>query len=532
MPPCLRVRLIMTEKGGKRRMKAIKASKKLISAIISFVLSLVLCVGVCLAWYSANNKVGAGNPSVGLVEGDIISFTVKAYYLDSVTGGYKKAPTGNVVGTGGFLTGAENVDKNSNGSLEDDDKMRPYGGIGNTFATAVLFEIEYELRTSQTSYKIFASCPTSSKLDVEDSDQDDTYTSGLSNAVGYYGVNESGGTYSKSGDTATRFVQIDNTKTNVVVLKKDIVPSEVNNDKGNHTGKVYVIMDYLPENFIYLSSLIIRSGGTLTSGLELTGDLSINITSGDLDVPDIPDVPDPDETVNVTGVTLNKNTLELTEEGTETLRATVVPSNATDKTVTWTTSDATVATVSNGKVTAVGAGTATITVTTTDGEKTATCAVTVTSQQSGETTQTYSYSVANYKIVTSENATGTIVVSGQKDTTIAEGKDSDNSGDIKFDSNAYTVTITVDAKAGQNVSVKLIGYSGSSGNAVGANVEADNATMTSESKEIVFSASSSNSAREDGTVEFVVTADGEVSITIKRSKGNTTRVTGIEVTVG
>ena len=82
--------------------------------------------------------------------------------------------------------------------------------------------------------------------------------------------------------------------------------------------------------------------------------------------------------VTVTSVTLDKSTLELVEEETAQLTATVLPENADDKSVTWTSSDETVATVDeNGLVTAVGKGTATITVTTTDGGKTATCEVTV-----------------------------------------------------------------------------------------------------------------------------------------------------------
>jgi uncharacterized protein YjdB len=79
----------------------------------------------------------------------------------------------------------------------------------------------------------------------------------------------------------------------------------------------------------------------------------------------------------VTGVTLDKTTYELTVGGNVTLTATINPANATNKNVTWKTSDATVATVVNGKVTALKAGTATITVTTEDGNKTATCTVTV-----------------------------------------------------------------------------------------------------------------------------------------------------------
>ena len=88
---------------------------------------------------------------------------------------------------------------------------------------------------------------------------------------------------------------------------------------------------------------------------------------------------DPKPTVAVTGVTLNKTELALFTGDSATLTAMVVPVTATDKSVTWSSSDNTVATVDNtGNVTAVGAGNATITVTTQDGGKTDTCTVTVT----------------------------------------------------------------------------------------------------------------------------------------------------------
>ena len=82
--------------------------------------------------------------------------------------------------------------------------------------------------------------------------------------------------------------------------------------------------------------------------------------------------------VSVTGVSLNKKILSLYTGNSETLTATVEPSNATNKYVTWSSDKPEVATVENGKVTAKAAGTATITVTTEDGKKTATCTVTVT----------------------------------------------------------------------------------------------------------------------------------------------------------
>ena len=80
-------------------------------------------------------------------------------------------------------------------------------------------------------------------------------------------------------------------------------------------------------------------------------------------------------TVAVESVTLDKTSVTLQVGGEETLTATVTPDNATDKAVTWSSDNTAVATVANGKVTAVSAGTATVTATA--GGKSATCAVTV-----------------------------------------------------------------------------------------------------------------------------------------------------------
>lgn len=82
--------------------------------------------------------------------------------------------------------------------------------------------------------------------------------------------------------------------------------------------------------------------------------------------------------VPVTSITLNKTTLALTVGGDETLIPTIAPESATNKDLTWTSSDTAVATVDqNGKVTAKAVGTTTITATAASGV-TATCTVTVT----------------------------------------------------------------------------------------------------------------------------------------------------------
>lgn len=82
--------------------------------------------------------------------------------------------------------------------------------------------------------------------------------------------------------------------------------------------------------------------------------------------------------IPVENVSFNETTAKLDIGQTLNLVATVTPENATNKDVTYTTSNADIATVdNNGKVTAVAVGEVTITVTTADGAKTATCTVTV-----------------------------------------------------------------------------------------------------------------------------------------------------------
>ena len=83
--------------------------------------------------------------------------------------------------------------------------------------------------------------------------------------------------------------------------------------------------------------------------------------------------------VAVTGITLDKEETTILVGITKTLKATIEPANATDKTVIWTSSDENVATVDeNGVVTAVAAGTATIMATSNENDEiTASCAVTV-----------------------------------------------------------------------------------------------------------------------------------------------------------
>jgi uncharacterized protein YjdB len=90
-------------------------------------------------------------------------------------------------------------------------------------------------------------------------------------------------------------------------------------------------------------------------------------------------------TIPVTGVSLSHTALSQTKGDTKTLIATVVPDNATNKNVTWKSSNETIVTVSDGTITAKAAGSASITATTEDGGFTASCTVTVTPVTNAET---------------------------------------------------------------------------------------------------------------------------------------------------
>lgn len=136
---------------------------------------------------------------------------------------------------------------------------------------------------------------------------------------------------------------------------------------------LWVRMEFGPITFIgyMLINALSSDGGT--------NDIITFSTEFKVAAADTIQVIDTDETVPATGVTVTPATTSLAVGATRQLTGTVNPSNATDKTGTWTTSDATKATVSStGLVTAVAAGTATISFKSTDGNYTGTCAVTVT----------------------------------------------------------------------------------------------------------------------------------------------------------
>ncbi len=115
------------------------------------------------------------------------------------------------------------------------------------------------------------------------------------------------------------------------------------------------------------------------------------------------------EEVSVTSVSLNKEALYLTVDGTYTLTANILPSDATNQNVTWSTADSGVASVSSsGVVTGVATGSTTVTVTTEDGSYTDSCSVEVSSSSVAVTGVSLNYDALSLSVGDSVTLSATI----------------------------------------------------------------------------------------------------------------------------
>ncbi len=239
-----------------------------------------------------------------------------------------------------------------------------------------------------------------------------------------------------------------------------------------------------------------------------------------------------DEVVHVTGVSLNLTKKSIEVGNTFTLTATVSPSNATNKSVSFTSSNSSVATVSNaGVVSALKEGNALITVKTVDQEKTATCSLTVTSKTSEETASStvvinsnntskdgnsVSVSISSFSVtgdsLSSISAKGSNIF-GSNDTSYRFSS-SKNSGSLTFSfSKALISQISINASVygKDSPSVKIV----TSANSTGQTVTLDSTSK----KDYDFSTFASNPAE-------------CTSITISSAKDNRFFLYSVTLTIG
>ena len=248
--------------------------------------------------------------------------------------------------------------------------------------------------------------------------------------------------------------------------------------------------------------------------------------------------------VDAASVTLDKTSLSMKAGDTETLTATVDPADATDQTITWSSSDDSIVTVSDGKLTAKDSGTATITAKV--GNCTAECTVTVTvdSEAVSLDITSLALTVGESAVLTStvkpENATDKNVVwtsSDENVATVSDGKVTAigaGSATIKAacggKSAECAVTVTVPVNSIALDMSDLLLTAGES-TTLTATVKPENAT----DKNVVWTSSDESVAT---VADGKVTAIGAGSATIKAACGGLTaecnvvvlaKVTGVEL---
>ncbi len=241
--------------------------------------------------------------------------------------------------------------------------------------------------------------------------------------------------------------------------------------------------------------------------------------------------------VTPTGVTLNKTSATLTSIGeTIQLTATVSPSNATDTSVTWKSSDTNVATVTeNGLVTAVGSGNATITVSTVAATKSATCTITVDIAVTGISLDksAISFTAKNEVVqvnatVSPSTATNTLLTWKSSDTSVATVS---SSGLVTAVGNG-TAVITATTKDGGYTATCVVNVAIAT---TGVKIDVTSATLTkigetltikatvipsnAADKSVTWTSSNTQVAKVSGTGVVTAVGSGTAVITVKTNSG-------------
>ena len=251
--------------------------------------------------------------------------------------------------------------------------------------------------------------------------------------------------------------------------------------------------------------------------------------------------------IAVESISLNETALELTEGETATLTATVLPENATDKTVTWTSDNTAVATVADGVVTAVAEGTAKITAKA--GDASVLCTVTVkkkviavesvtldktslelTVGGTGTLTATVKPDNATDKTVTwSCDNTAVATVADGVVTAVAEGtaKVTAKAGDATA---VCTVTVKADVVKVTEITINEADFSLAVGETktLTVTVKPDNAS----DKSVTWTSDQPGIASVNSNGVVTAVAAGNAKITVKANGGDVSDFVNVTVTAG
>jgi len=233
-------------------------------------------------------------------------------------------------------------------------------------------------------------------------------------------------------------VKLDKDTLTLIVGSKETLTAQI--DPANATNKNVTWSSSAP------AVATVDTSGLVTA--VATGSATITVTTEDGGFTATCAVTVTTVSVPVTGVKLDKDTLTLSIGGKETLTAQIDPANATNKAVTWSSSNTAIATVdANGVVTAVASGTATITVTTADGGFTATCTVTVIEAEARIGSTPYAKLTDALTAAANGTASAPTEIIILKNITASEGYTIPNGKNIKLNVEAGQ-NITITAAAG------------------------------------------------------------------------------------
>ena len=174
------------------------------------------------------------------------------------------------------------------------------------------------------------------------------------------------GDISKKGDVPVLGVSLDKTSMDMELGTSKQLTATITPENATNKGLTWTSLNS--------NVATVDKNGLVTAWKEGTATINVNTKDGNKKASCTVTV----KKVPVTNVYLDNTSLVLVAGENAQLNATVFPNNATDKSVTWTSSNTSVASVVDGKVTAKSAGSAIITAKSTDGNKTATCFVEVT----------------------------------------------------------------------------------------------------------------------------------------------------------
>lgn len=230
-----------------------KATKRLVKALIALVASVILCIGACLAWFATNNDVNANGLQSQINDINIKSFTVTAYSLKG-----KKVTSGVTT----YAVGSE-VTPNNGGI-----NMEAYGNLWGK-ETALLLEFKYEFNENLgKNYAIYAELEKTIGEVIKNTATGTEYDflCDLSLATGFYGATVAGVT---ADSVVTR---------NGELTAEDEDEKQINLNGGAAAygdGLVfYCIIDYDARNMESLYLEICEMGGSIFSKMLFEDDIS------------------------------------------------------------------------------------------------------------------------------------------------------------------------------------------------------------------------------------------------------------------